>query len=205
MFHKFSEFGGRLSYFLGIGPRAGKVISAADDPNKIVIAVADAMTALNAAYVKCMIIRINISDLIIQYQEMADRIKGGLEEVGYASYAGGSPDATKAEAPEMMLPQSTCSLKRCSSDLVIAANEKRSHLDTACHGAWVKLGRRNPCDSLDLHDPLTWRGGFVEEIVAELLRIVEQYRRDALVALGTTGSPTAVRAEQSVGPLKKRK
>ncbi|KAJ2073061.1 hypothetical protein GGH13_002256, partial [Coemansia sp. S155-1] len=118
MFHKFSEFGGRLSYFLGIGPvrtalqRAGKVISAADDPNKIVIAVADAMTALNAAYVKCMIIRINISDLIIQYQEMADRIKGGLEEVGYASYAGGSPDATKAEAPEMMLPQSTCSLKR---------------------------------------------------------------------------------------------
>ncbi|KAJ2259167.1 hypothetical protein GGI13_000123 [Coemansia sp. RSA 455] len=54
---------------------AGKIISAADDPNKIVVAIADAMTALNAAYVKCEIIQSNISNLAIQYQETAD---GGL-------------------------------------------------------------------------------------------------------------------------------
>ncbi|KAJ2069726.1 hypothetical protein GGI08_000206 [Coemansia sp. S2] len=41
----------------------------------IVVAIADAMTALNTAYVKCKIIHGNISDLAIQYQEKAD---GGL-------------------------------------------------------------------------------------------------------------------------------
>ncbi|KAJ2054190.1 hypothetical protein H4S04_000165 [Coemansia sp. S16] len=125
----------------------------------IVVAIADAMTALNTAYVKCKIIHGNISDLAIQYQEKADGVKRFLEGFGYASYAGGSPDATKAEVPEMMLSQSTRSLEH----------------------------------------------RFEEEIVAELLRIVEQHRNNALVALETTESPTVVRAEQSVGPLKKRK
>ncbi|KAJ1923725.1 hypothetical protein LPJ71_000752, partial [Coemansia sp. S17] len=91
--------------------RAGKMISAADNPNMIVVTIADAMTALNAAYVKCKIIHGNISDLAIQYQEKADGVKRFLEGFSYASYAGGSPDATKAEAPEMMLSQSTRSFE----------------------------------------------------------------------------------------------
>ncbi|KAJ2430698.1 hypothetical protein GGF41_000878 [Coemansia sp. RSA 2531] len=91
---------------------AGKIISATDDPNKIVVAIADAMTALNAAYVKCEIIQSNISNLATQYQETADGVKDFLEGFGHASCVGGSPVATKAEAPEMMLSQSTRSLKR---------------------------------------------------------------------------------------------
>ncbi|KAJ2068780.1 hypothetical protein GGI08_000692 [Coemansia sp. S2] len=229
----------------------GKMISAVDDLNNIVVAIANAMAALNAAYVKCKIICINISDLTIQYQETADGVKRLLGEFGYAFYSGGSPDATKAEAPEMMLSQSTCSLERLldpqtpnecrrslnSSDLFIAANEKRSHLDTAyqfdddtasgmtpgplqrlvvdmhsvlvlnprCHGTWVKFGRRDQCETLVVHDPFVWCDSFEEEIVAKLLRIVKQHKMEAIVALGATGSPTAVRAEQGVGPLKKCK
>ncbi|KAJ2041865.1 hypothetical protein H4S03_000039 [Coemansia sp. S3946] len=95
---------------------AGKIISATDDPNKIVVAIADAMTALNAAYVKCEIIQSNISNLATQYQETADGVKDFLEGFGHASCVGGSPVATKAEAPEMMLSQSTRSLKRRRKD-----------------------------------------------------------------------------------------
>ncbi|KAJ2862809.1 hypothetical protein GGH94_004040, partial [Coemansia aciculifera] len=53
-------------------------------------------------------------------------------------------------------------------------------------------------------DPLVTRNNFEEAIVAAPLALMEQYRREALLALSATGS-TPVRAEQSAGPLKKRK
>ncbi|KAJ2427575.1 hypothetical protein GGF41_001642, partial [Coemansia sp. RSA 2531] len=88
------------------------MISAADNPSQVVIAIADAMVALNAAFVKCKILHGNLSDRAIQFQRTADGIRGVLAEFDYASYAGGSPDATRAEAPELMLFRSIRSLGR---------------------------------------------------------------------------------------------
>ncbi|KAJ2832550.1 hypothetical protein GGI24_001191 [Coemansia furcata] len=83
---------------------AGKMISEADNPNQVVVAVADAMAALNAAYDKCKIFHSNISDRAIQIQETAGGIKGVLADFDYASYAPyGSKSAGIVEAPEQIL------------------------------------------------------------------------------------------------------
>ncbi|KAJ2840425.1 hypothetical protein FBU31_000421 [Coemansia sp. 'formosensis'] len=84
----------------------GNPISAADDPNQIVIAVADVMIALNEAYTKCKIVHCNISDRVIFIQKTADGVKGLLGESDYVSYAGDRA----VEMPEHMLFQSICSL-----------------------------------------------------------------------------------------------
>ncbi|KAJ2467329.1 hypothetical protein GGI03_001626 [Coemansia sp. RSA 2337] len=89
----------------------GNMISAADNPSQVVIAIADAMVALNAAFVKCKILHGNLSDRAIQFQRTVDGIRGVLAEFDYASYAGASPDATRAEAPELMLFRSIRSLE----------------------------------------------------------------------------------------------
>ncbi|KAJ2064598.1 hypothetical protein GGI17_000925 [Coemansia sp. S146] len=95
---------------------AGNMISAADNPSQVVVAIADAMTALNAAYAKCKLFHGDISNRAIQFQETADGIKGVLAGFDYAFYSGGSADATKADAgddaPEMMLFQSIRALER---------------------------------------------------------------------------------------------
>ncbi|KAJ2019107.1 hypothetical protein GGI14_001823 [Coemansia sp. S680] len=87
---------------------AGKMISAADNPSQVVIAIADAMVALNEAYEKCKILHGNLSDRAIQFQEMADGIKGVLGEFDYASYSG---DGT-GKVPEILLFQSIRNLER---------------------------------------------------------------------------------------------
>ncbi|KAJ2110429.1 hypothetical protein GGI16_000300 [Coemansia sp. S142-1] len=90
----------------------GNMISAADNPSQVIIAIADAMVALNAAFVKCRILHGNLSNRAIQFQRMADGIRGVLAEFDYASYSGGSPNATRAEAPELMLFQPIRRLER---------------------------------------------------------------------------------------------
>ncbi|KAJ2075561.1 hypothetical protein GGH13_000521 [Coemansia sp. S155-1] len=55
----------------------GNMISAADNPSQVVIAIADAMVALNAAFVKCKVLHGNLSDQAIQFQKTADGIRGG--------------------------------------------------------------------------------------------------------------------------------
>ncbi|KAJ2813466.1 hypothetical protein H4S07_000663 [Coemansia furcata] len=86
---------------------AGQMVSAADNPSQVVVAVADAMAALNAAYVKGKILHGNISDRAILIQETADGIKGVLADFDYASYAGDSA----IETPELMISQSIRSLE----------------------------------------------------------------------------------------------
>ncbi|KAJ2353826.1 hypothetical protein GGH92_000412 [Coemansia sp. RSA 2673] len=88
------------------------MISAADNPSQVVIAIANAMVALNVAFVKCKILHGNLSDQTIQFQKTADGVRGVLAEFDYAFYSGASPDATRAEAPELMLFWSIRSLER---------------------------------------------------------------------------------------------
>ncbi|KAJ2033750.1 hypothetical protein H4S04_009260, partial [Coemansia sp. S16] len=78
------------------------MISAADNPNQVIIAITNAMVALNAAYTKCKILHGNLSNQAIQFQRTANGVRGVLADFDYASYAGTSPDATRAKAPEMM-------------------------------------------------------------------------------------------------------
>ncbi|KAJ2012861.1 hypothetical protein GGI14_005645, partial [Coemansia sp. S680] len=121
-----------------------------------------------------------------------------------------------------------------SLDLVIAAEQKHLHMDTAerfhfeiaekmapgqlrnlavemhellfmdprCPGSLVKLGRCNPCnprDPLVLHDPLVWRDGYVAEKMPAFLALMEQHRRESLVASSATETTTAVRVKKSMG------
>ncbi|KAJ2042907.1 hypothetical protein H4S04_007052 [Coemansia sp. S16] len=83
---------------------AGKTISEADNQCQVVVAVADAMAALNAAYEKCKILHGSISNRAILLQQTADGIKGVLAEFDYANYAGAGANAV--ESPEPMLFQS---------------------------------------------------------------------------------------------------
>ncbi|KAJ1923520.1 hypothetical protein GGI09_003546 [Coemansia sp. S100] len=87
----------------------GKAISEADNQSQVVVAVADAMTALNAAYVKCQILHSSISDRAILLQQTVDGIRGILTEFDYACYAGDSSGVDKV--PELMLFQSIRSLE----------------------------------------------------------------------------------------------
>ncbi|KAJ2108130.1 hypothetical protein GGI16_001255 [Coemansia sp. S142-1] len=61
------------------------------------------------------------------------------------------------------------------------------------------------CISIEGNDPLVLRNNLEEAIVAALLALMEQYRREALVVLSATETTTAVRAKKSTGPSKKRK
>ncbi|KAJ2749264.1 hypothetical protein GGI19_005746, partial [Coemansia pectinata] len=269
-----------------VSPWAGNMISAAANPSQVVIAIADAMVALNAAYAKCKILHGNLSDRAIQFQKTADGIRGVLADFDYVSYAGSSSDGV--EAPELMLFQSIRSLGRqaiagglnvddrehalapfnslddweavfdiicvlgtfgvnqterngypvrvrndppirlwSSESAGVASRAKRGHLrsaedfaeDIASEMKLHDILRRLAVDMhriIFLHPgctgtrrvgeqgPLARRDNFEEEIVAALLALMEQYRKEALLALSATGS-TPVRAEQSAGPSKKRK
>ncbi|KAJ2111540.1 hypothetical protein IW146_005281 [Coemansia sp. RSA 922] len=87
---------------------AGKAISEADNQSQVVVAVADAMVALNAVYAKCNILHGNISDRAILLQQTVDGIKGVLAEFDYASYVGERSGVDKV--PELMLFRSIRSL-----------------------------------------------------------------------------------------------
>ncbi|KAJ2246615.1 hypothetical protein GGI13_005365 [Coemansia sp. RSA 455] len=88
---------------------AGNMISEADNQSQVVVAVADTMAALNAAYAKCNILHGNISDRAILLQQTADRIRGVLADFYYACYAGESSGMDKV--PELVLFQSIRSLE----------------------------------------------------------------------------------------------
>ncbi|KAJ2748555.1 hypothetical protein GGI19_006066 [Coemansia pectinata] len=87
----------------------GNMISEADNQSQVVIAVADVMVALNAAYTKCKILHGNISDRAILLQKTVDGVKGVLADFDNISYAGDGAGA--AEAPELKLFQSIRSLE----------------------------------------------------------------------------------------------
>ncbi|KAJ2732723.1 Mitochondrial matrix iron chaperone [Coemansia sp. BCRC 34962] len=94
----------------------GNMVSAADDQNQVVVAVADVMAALDAAYSKCKILHGNIGDQAILLRKTADGIKGVLAEFDYASFG----DDGTAEVPELMIFRSILSLEnagRCMSRL----------------------------------------------------------------------------------------
>ncbi|KAJ1815338.1 hypothetical protein LPJ60_005751 [Coemansia sp. RSA 2675] len=97
----------------------GSLISEADDENQVIVAIADAMTTLIAAYSKCGILHGNISNRALLLQEAVDGIKGVLADFDYASSAGDNV----AETPESMLFQSIISLENSGAD--------RSPLDDA--------------------------------------------------------------------------
>ncbi|KAJ2058753.1 hypothetical protein GGI08_003363 [Coemansia sp. S2] len=82
----------------------GNMISEADNESQAIVAVADAMVALNAMYTKCKILHGNISNRAILLQPTASGVKGVLAEFDYASYDGDS--AGTVEVPELMLFQS---------------------------------------------------------------------------------------------------
>ncbi|KAJ2037796.1 hypothetical protein IW146_007305 [Coemansia sp. RSA 922] len=89
----------------------GNPVSAADNPNQIVVAIADAMVALNEAHVKGKILHGNISDRAILFQKTVDGVKGVLGEFDYAFYSGDSA----VESPELMLFQSVHRLENAGT------------------------------------------------------------------------------------------
>ncbi|KAJ2348057.1 hypothetical protein GGH91_001556 [Coemansia sp. RSA 2671] len=97
----------------------GSLISEAGNENQVVVAIADVITALTAAYAKCKILHGNISGRAILLQKAAAGIKGVLADFDYASIDGDSV----AETPESMLFQSIDSLENPGAD--------RSPLDVA--------------------------------------------------------------------------
>ncbi|KAJ2254721.1 hypothetical protein GGI13_001996 [Coemansia sp. RSA 455] len=111
------------------------MISVAANPSQVIIAIADAMAALNAAYVKCKITHGNLSNRAIQFKETADGINGVLGEFDYVSHDGGSTD----EAPEIMLLQPIRALNRRAiaaglnlSDRAYAETQSKSLDDWEC-------------------------------------------------------------------------
>ncbi|KAJ2883637.1 hypothetical protein H4R27_002642 [Coemansia aciculifera] len=109
---------------------AGNMVSEADNQSQVVIAVADAMVALNAAYAKCKILHGSISNRAILLQKTVNGIKGVLADFDYASYA--RDGAGAAEAPELKLFQSIRCLEdpgavRTATDI---ADHKRLHMTT---------------------------------------------------------------------------
>ncbi|KAJ2332690.1 hypothetical protein GGI00_002677 [Coemansia sp. RSA 2681] len=91
---------------------AGNMISAATDPSQVVIAIADAMIALNAAYDKCKILHCNISDRAILIRETADGISGVLTELDYATCADPGTGTANRELPELVMFRPILSLVR---------------------------------------------------------------------------------------------
>ncbi|KAJ2400240.1 hypothetical protein GGI03_008893, partial [Coemansia sp. RSA 2337] len=139
---------------------AGNLVSAADNPNQIVVASADAKVALKEAYVKCKILHGNISDRAILFQATADGVKGVLGEFDYASYS----ENSAVESPELMLFQSIRSLKGIGVALV--TNEELAEMESDDIPAALRAilsidGRR---------DPLIFRDTFENEIVESLFR-----------------------------------
>ncbi|KAJ2458155.1 hypothetical protein GGF42_002249 [Coemansia sp. RSA 2424] len=91
---------------------AGNMISAATDPNHVVIAIVDAMIALNAAYDKCKILHCNISDRAILIRETAGGVTGVLTELDYATCADPRAGTANCELPELVMFRPILSLAR---------------------------------------------------------------------------------------------
>ncbi|KAJ2895798.1 hypothetical protein IWW38_002203 [Coemansia aciculifera] len=94
---------------------AGDTVSAANNANQVVIAIADAMTALSAAHKKCNIVHGNISDRAILFQVTTGGVKGALAEFDYATYANCSAHAAHRDLPELTMFQSIRSLESAAA------------------------------------------------------------------------------------------
>ncbi|KAJ2832801.1 NADPH-adrenodoxin reductase [Coemansia furcata] len=172
----------------------GNPISAADDPNQIVIAVADVMIALNEAYTKCKIVHGNINDQAIFIQKTTCGVKGVLGESDHVSYAGDSIVETR----EHMLFQSIRSLDHPGAART-RLDDWESILYLVC---WLGTFGINPAEQMgdsDIvtalraipaidgrHDPLVLRETYENEIVKGLLQVVVKLKDMALVALATS-------------------
>ncbi|KAJ2582433.1 hypothetical protein GGH95_001533 [Coemansia sp. RSA 1836] len=88
------------------------MISAADNQSQIVIAIADAMKAHNAAYINCGILHGNISDRTILFRDTANGVTGVLAGFDYASFVGDGAGARNMVMPEPMLFRSILSRER---------------------------------------------------------------------------------------------
>ncbi|KAJ2251583.1 hypothetical protein GGI13_003765 [Coemansia sp. RSA 455] len=250
---------------------SGNVISAASDPHQVVVAIADAMAAHNAAYVKCKILHGNISDRAILFQETADGVAGVLADFDYAALVSDAGTA-KIKLPEHVLFQSIrrlenaetpCTrlddwesllyvicvvgaigfsqterdefaadksgcryIKSWNSHRALEASRERccemskprfykllhdirhmplyqlamDILESLFHHEWFseELSRKYALNDITLRDTIE------DEIVAKLLSIVERHKQEALEAMGAKGSTTAVVAEESDGPPRKR-
>ncbi|KAJ2629515.1 hypothetical protein GGF44_004254, partial [Coemansia sp. RSA 1694] len=64
---------------------AGNAISAANNVSQVIVAIADAMEAHNAAYLNCGVIHGNITDRAILFRETKDGVSGALAEFDYAT------------------------------------------------------------------------------------------------------------------------
>ncbi|KAJ2895652.1 hypothetical protein IWW38_002246 [Coemansia aciculifera] len=82
--------------------QTGRMISAAENQGQVVIAIADAMGAHNAAYVNCNILHGNISDRAILFLKTADGFTGALADFGVAANSD-VPATENAEAPRTRL------------------------------------------------------------------------------------------------------
>ncbi|KAJ2895560.1 hypothetical protein IWW38_002269, partial [Coemansia aciculifera] len=82
---------------------AGDTISASENASQVVVAIADAMTALSAAHKKCSIVHGNISDQAILFHMTAGRVTGALAEFDYAAYANDSARAARRDLPELTI------------------------------------------------------------------------------------------------------
>ncbi|KAJ2451199.1 hypothetical protein GGF42_004316, partial [Coemansia sp. RSA 2424] len=90
---------------------AGNAISAADNVSQVIIAIADAMEAHNAAYASCGVIHGNITDRAILFRETKDGVSGALAEFDYATCDSDSrTSAANREKPELMMFRSILSL-----------------------------------------------------------------------------------------------
>ncbi|KAJ2014911.1 hypothetical protein GGI14_004584 [Coemansia sp. S680] len=170
----------------------GNVISVASDPNQVVVAIADAMAAHNAAYVKCKILHGNISNRAILFQETANGVTGVLADFDYAAPVSDAGTA-KIKSPEHVLFQSIRRLEN-------AETPSMDILESLFHHEWCseEQSREYALNDITLRDTIE------DEIVAKLLSIVERHKQEALAALGDKESTTAVVAEESDGPLRKR-
>ncbi|KAJ2747725.1 hypothetical protein GGI20_000195 [Coemansia sp. BCRC 34301] len=90
----------------------GDMISAATNSRQVIIAIADAMAALNTAYNKRRILHCHISEQAILFRETADGVVGSVAEFGYATYRGGRIYSAHCEMPEQIAFQSILSLER---------------------------------------------------------------------------------------------
>ncbi|KAJ2437475.1 hypothetical protein GGF42_008619 [Coemansia sp. RSA 2424] len=91
---------------------AGNAISAADNVSQVIVAVADAMEAHNAAYLNCGVIHGNITDRAILFRETKDGVSGALAEFDYTAWdSDNRASAANREMPELMMFRSILSLK----------------------------------------------------------------------------------------------
>ncbi|KAJ2419593.1 hypothetical protein GGF41_004577 [Coemansia sp. RSA 2531] len=144
---------------------AGNMISEAENQSQVVVAVADAMIALNAAYDKCKILHGNISNRAILLQQTVDGIRGVLAEFDYACYAG----VAAVESPELMLFQSMRSLDNprvvrtflddCESLLYLVCWLGTFGINKAERAAYIAGLPKNPYLPI-----LTWNQGTTADI-----------------------------------------